>query len=51
MKGTGTSYGFTAISEIGRVLEQAGTDKDVQVINKEVAKLTDYINKVHIVYE
>jgi hypothetical protein len=51
MKGTGTSYGFASISEMGKILEQAGTDKNIQVINEEIKKLTEYIEKVHILYE
>ena len=51
MKGTGSSYGFAFISEVGKALEQAGTDKNIQVIKEEVEKLTEYIGKVHLVYE
>ena len=51
MKGTGTSYGFVSISEMGKILEQAGTDKNIQVINEEIKKLTEYIEKVHVLYE
>ncbi len=51
MKGTGSSYGFEYISEIGKVLEKAGNTRDVKVINEEVDKLVDYLERIEIVYE
>ena len=51
LKGTGTSYGFNDISAIGKILEQAGTDHNVEVTNEESKKLADYIDKVEVIYE
>ena len=51
MKGTGSSYGFEYISEIGKVIEKAGNTRDINVINEEVDKLVDYLERIEIVYE
>jgi len=51
MKGAGGGYGFNAISDIGRVLEQAAKDLNTEAIQKEIAALADYLERVEVVYE
>ena len=51
MKGTGSSYGFVNISEIGKKLEKAGSDKNVAVITEGIAAMTEYLEKINVVYE
>lgn len=48
--GTGASYGFEAITDIGRVVEQAALAQQSQTILVEVHELIDYLNRLQIVY-
>lgn len=50
MKGTGGSYGFDAISEIGEIIEEASLVADQETIRKEVQHLADYLDRVSVVY-
>ena len=51
MKGAGGSYGFDAITDIGKSLEQAAMAKDSDVIKKSVQELSTYLDCVEVVYE
>lgn len=51
MKGSGGGYGFDAITEIGKVLEIASREPNDQEIKKQVALLSDYIERVEIVWD
>lgn len=51
MKGAGGSYGFDAITDIGKSLEQAAKDKDAEVIQKWMRELSMYLDRVEVVYE
>jgi HPt (histidine-containing phosphotransfer) domain-containing protein len=51
MKGTGTSYGFETITDIGRNLEnsaQAGSPDSIKAL---VAELKDYLNNIQIEFK
>jgi len=50
MKGSGTGYGFAAITEIGRSLESAAKQEASDGIRTQIAALTDYLNRVEIVH-
>ncbi len=50
MKGTGGSYGFDAISEIGEIIEEASLATDQETIRNEVQRLSDYLDRVSVVY-
>ena len=50
MKGDGGGYGFDAISEIGAALEQAATNQDFEKIRRYAGKLSDYVERVEVVY-
>jgi HPt (histidine-containing phosphotransfer) domain-containing protein len=50
MKGTGGSYGFDAISEIGEIIEKAALAADQDTIHNEVQRLSDYLDRVLVVY-
>jgi HPt (histidine-containing phosphotransfer) domain-containing protein len=50
MKGTGGGYGFDAISEMGRALEEAAKTRDTQAIKRELASLLDYLEAVEVVF-
>jgi HPt (histidine-containing phosphotransfer) domain-containing protein len=51
MKGAGGSYGFDAITDIGKSLEQAAKDKDAGGIQKLVQELAAYLDRVEVLYE
>ncbi len=50
MKGAGGSYGFDAITDIGKSLEQAAMAKDSGGIKQTVQKLSAYLDCVEVVY-
>jgi HPt (histidine-containing phosphotransfer) domain-containing protein len=50
MKGAGGSYGFDDISELGETIEDAALAGDKQTISKAVQQLTQYLERVVVVY-
>jgi HPt (histidine-containing phosphotransfer) domain-containing protein len=50
MKGAGGSYGFDEISEIGEVIERAALEKDKKAITGMILQLSDYLERVSVVY-
>lgn len=50
MKGSGGSYGFDEISEIGEVLELAALKSDTGGIRSAAERLKRYLEKVSVVY-
>ena len=51
MKGSGAGYGFDGVSEIGKFIEIAGKEKDVDGIKKGIEDLKDYLDRVELVNE
>jgi len=51
MKGAGGSYGFDAITDMGKALEQAAMAKDSDGIKKSVQELSAYLDRVEVVYK
>jgi adenylate cyclase len=49
LNGTGLSYGFTGISEIGSALEQAARIGDVEELRRRVALFSDYLQRVNVI--
>ncbi|HCE68568.1 MAG: hypothetical protein A2X82_01335 [Geobacteraceae bacterium GWC2_55_20] len=50
MKGTGGSYGFDEISEIGEIIETASLAADPETIRAQLQRLTEYLERVSVVY-
>jgi HPt (histidine-containing phosphotransfer) domain-containing protein len=50
MKGSGGSYGFDEISEIGEALERAAVESDAAGISSAVKQLRIYLSRVSVVY-
>jgi HPt (histidine-containing phosphotransfer) domain-containing protein len=50
MKGSGGSYGFDEISEIGEVLELAAQGGEAQTIRSALSVLEKYLSRVKVVY-
>lgn len=51
MKGTGGGYGFDAITEMGRALEEAAKNRNIEVIRQETAALAAYLQAVEVVFQ
>jgi HPt (histidine-containing phosphotransfer) domain-containing protein len=51
MKGSGGSYGFDAITDIGKRLEQAALAKYADEIKSLTAELSAYLDDVKVVYD
>lgn len=51
MKGSGAGYGFDGISEIGKFIEMAAKEKDIEKIKKGIEDLRDYLDRVEIAEE
>jgi HPt (histidine-containing phosphotransfer) domain-containing protein len=50
MKGAGGSYGFDAITDIGKSLEQAAIVQDAGVIKKYLQELFVYLDSIEVIY-
>jgi len=50
MKGEGGSYGFDAITDLGRGLEQAAKEGDLDTAGQLGSELTQFLERVEIVY-
>ena len=48
MKGTGRSYGFTAISRIGADIERAGQEQDAPALERLINDLNSFLSRVRI---
>jgi len=49
MKGSGAGYGFEGITEIGKSIEIAGKEKNIEDIKKGIEDLRDYLDRVEII--
>jgi HPt (histidine-containing phosphotransfer) domain-containing protein len=51
MKGVGTSYGFTTVSEIGKRIEDGARGSDRTAIEACIGEYADYLSRVQVLYE
>jgi HPt (histidine-containing phosphotransfer) domain-containing protein len=51
MKGVGGGYGFDAITDIGSAIEQAAKQKDPVKIKLVLKELSNYLQRIEIVFE
>ncbi len=51
MKGSGGGYGLNDLSSIGRAIEKAANNRDKESVRKSIVDLTDFLNKLEIVYD
>lgn len=51
LKGSGGGYGFDAISVMGKAIEEAAKLSDGQEIARQIAALTDYLDRVDVILE
>ena len=50
LKGTGSGYGFDAISEMGLCIEEASIGRDSDKIRRLIFELSTYLYSVDVVY-
>jgi HPt (histidine-containing phosphotransfer) domain-containing protein len=50
LAGTGAAYGFQAITDVGRGLEEAAKAADAARIQRLSSQLADYLNDLEVVY-
>ena len=51
MKGAGGGYGFDHISVIGKGIEDAAKDKEVSKIRQKVNQLSNYLERVEVIFD
>ena len=51
MKGSGETFGFDAVSEMGKSIEMAAKEQNAGDIKNQVQNLSEYIDRVEVVYE
>jgi len=51
LKGTGSSYGFHALTQLGAAIEITGKSGNLDETKKLSAQLRDYLENVDIVYQ
>lgn len=48
MKGSGAGYGFEGITDVGKFIEIAAKEENIEKIKKGIAKLKDYLERVEL---
>jgi HPt (histidine-containing phosphotransfer) domain-containing protein len=51
MRGSGGGYGFMPISKIGEAFEKAAKESDSDQVRNNLAELSDYLQRVTLVYD
>jgi HPt (histidine-containing phosphotransfer) domain-containing protein len=51
MKGSGETFGFDAVSEMGKSIEMAAKELNTGDIKNQIQNLSEYIDRVEVVYE
>ncbi|MBZ5592933.1 MAG: response regulator [Acidobacteriia bacterium] len=51
LKGSGGGYGFDQLSVIGKSIEEAAKRSDSEEVGKQIAVLTDYLDRVDVIIE
>ncbi|MZH42166.1 MAG: Hpt domain-containing protein [Nitrospinae bacterium] len=51
MRGSGGGYGFMPISKFGEAIEEAAKLKDISKIEKQLDGLSDFLERVTLVYD
>jgi HPt (histidine-containing phosphotransfer) domain-containing protein len=51
MKGSGGGYGFNDLSSIGRAIEKAAKNRDKESVRQSIIDLTDFLEKLEVVYD
>lgn len=51
MKGSGAGYGFDALGEMGKGIEQAAQERDAESLRERMEYLATYLERVEVIYE
>ncbi|HEU4603785.1 MAG TPA: Hpt domain-containing protein [Steroidobacteraceae bacterium] len=51
MKGVGTSYGFSKVSDLGKSIEDGASSEDGITLEARISEYADYLARVNVVYE
>jgi HPt (histidine-containing phosphotransfer) domain-containing protein len=51
MKGTGTPYGFSRLTEIGDLIERAAVEQNSSALREQMAELAEYLSRVELAGE
>ena len=51
MRGSGGGYGFDYVSEVGKLIEEAAMDSDLEVIEKQIVNLEHYLSRLEVTFE
>ncbi|MBI4179438.1 PAS domain S-box protein [bacterium] len=51
LKGSGGAFGFDPVTDLGKLIEEGAKRGDVDTIRKSARELSDYMDRVRIVYE
>lgn len=51
MKGVGNSYGFSKVSDLGKIIEEGATSEDGAALDASIDEYADYLARVNVVYE
>ncbi|MBC8287120.1 MAG: Hpt domain-containing protein [Nitrospinae bacterium] len=51
MRGSGGGYGFMPISKVGAAIEEGARLKDLDQIKNSLAELSDFLERVTLVYD
>ena len=51
LQGAGGGYGFHAITELGKSLNEAAKDRNAEEIRKLVVELSSYVDRVKVTYD
>ncbi len=51
MKGSGGGYGFNDLTSIGRAIEKAAKNRDKESVRKSIIDLTDFLEKLEVIYD
>ncbi|MBF0296099.1 MAG: Hpt domain-containing protein [Magnetococcales bacterium] len=50
MKGSGAGYGFDAISDIGRAIEEAAKQENREGVRQGIEALSAYLDRLDVIY-
>jgi hypothetical protein len=48
MRGSGTSYGFSSLTEISTAMKQSATQSDHAAVQSDLHRLGDYLRRVRL---
>jgi hypothetical protein len=50
MKGCGLGYGFAAITDFGKIIEQSAAENDTTGVSVQIARLEDFLSRLDVTH-